>query len=64
MGRTALHYAIDLDNAEIVDFLLKKGADPNKEDNSGHTPKEESDSCGDDIARLLKKYGKQTKKDN
>jgi ankyrin repeat protein len=31
-GRTALHYAVDLDNAEIVRFLLKHGADPNKED--------------------------------
>lgn len=26
-GRTALHYAVDLENAEIIQFLIENGAD-------------------------------------
>jgi ankyrin repeat protein len=33
IGRSALHYAIDLDNEEIVEILLKNGADPELKDN-------------------------------
>jgi len=36
-----LHYAVDLENKEIIEFLLKNGADPNISDNTGSTPVDE-----------------------
>ena len=41
-GRTALHYAVDLENHEIINFLLKNGADAYQEDNTGSTPRDEA----------------------
>lgn len=35
--RTALHYAAQLNNAEVVDVLLDAGADPNATDDQGDT---------------------------
>jgi ankyrin repeat protein len=37
-GSTALHYAIDQNNVNVVRVLLEKGADPNKRNNGGRTP--------------------------
>ena len=37
-GRTALHYAVDLENSEITNFLLINGADVNAKDNEGKSP--------------------------
>lgn len=42
-GRTALHYACDLENEDIIVFLLEHGADPKAKDNNGSTPEEESE---------------------
>jgi len=38
LGRTALHYAAEVGNKEIVKMLLDKGIDPNITDNDGITP--------------------------
>lgn len=40
-GRTALHYAVDLENAEIIKFLLENGADPDAKDTTGSSPRDE-----------------------
>ena len=37
-GKTALHIAVEAGNKEIVDFLLKAGADINAQDKNGRTP--------------------------
>ncbi len=37
-GFTPLHTAAAHGDAEIIDFLLSKGADPNKKDDNGRTP--------------------------
>lgn len=40
-GRTALHYAVDLENKNLIKFLLSKGADINLVDNGLSSVKEE-----------------------
>ena len=40
-GRTALHYAVDLENKALIKFLLSKGADINLVDNEESSVKEE-----------------------
>jgi len=42
-GRTPLHYAADLENEDIIVFLLERGADPRTPDSDGSTPIDESD---------------------
>uniref|UniRef100_A0A9J8AM13 Myotrophin n=1 Tax=Cyprinus carpio carpio TaxID=630221 RepID=A0A9J8AM13_CYPCA len=37
-GRKPLHYAVDCGQAEMVEFLLSKGADVNAPDKHGITP--------------------------
>jgi ankyrin repeat protein len=37
-GKTALHYAVEKKNIEIIDALLEKGANINAIDNNGNTP--------------------------
>ena len=37
-GRTPLHAAANYCNANIIERLLKEGADPNAQDNDGNTP--------------------------
>lgn len=37
-GNTPLHYACKRGDIEVIEFLLKKGADPNVENNEGKTP--------------------------
>lgn len=41
IGRTALHYAVDLENKDIIKFLLSHGADPTIKDSAGLTPADE-----------------------
>lgn len=38
MGFTALHYAVLIDNIEVVKVLLEGGADPLLENDAGHRP--------------------------
>jgi ankyrin repeat protein len=45
-GRTALIFAVDVGNADIVKVLIKKGADVNKASNSGSRPLTEAASSG------------------
>jgi ankyrin repeat protein len=52
-GRTALHYACDLENSEIVDSLLRNGADPRIKDNTGLSPLDEATE-NEEIFDLLK----------
>lgn len=42
-GRTALHFACDLENEEIITFLLENGADPLAQDLQKSTPMTESE---------------------
>lgn len=37
-GKTALHYAVRNANKRIINYLLRKGADPNVEDYAGNLP--------------------------
>jgi len=37
-GRTALHYAANIGDATLVDFLLQNGANPNVTNQEGFTP--------------------------
>lgn len=37
-GRSALHLAVDQQNLQLVQLLLRKGADPNLLTSGGHTP--------------------------
>lgn len=45
-GTTALHVAVSEDNAEIVKFLLDRGANMDKPDKYGWTPRELADQQG------------------
>ena len=38
LGFTALHYAVLVDNVEVVKVLLEAGADPLLENDAGHRP--------------------------
>jgi ankyrin repeat protein len=40
-GRTALHYALDLENKYLIKTLIEMGADINIEDNEGSSVKKE-----------------------
>ena len=40
-GRTALHYALDLENKEMIKSLIELGADVNIKDNEGSSVKKE-----------------------
>ena len=40
-GRTALHYALDLENKQLIKTLIEMGADINIEDNEGSSVKKE-----------------------
>ncbi len=40
-GRTALHYALDLENKDLIKFLIENGADINLEDKEGSSVKQE-----------------------
>lgn len=42
-GRTALHYAVDLENVEIINFLVKNGADPLAKDKLDSSPLDEAE---------------------
>ena len=37
-GLTALHYAVLIENEEIIELLLEHNADVNAQDNEGETP--------------------------
>ena len=53
-GFTALHYAIVIDNREVVECLLESGADPTIESHRGLTP---SDYCtNQEILTLLQQH--------
>ena len=41
-----MHYALDLENKRIVEFLLKNGADAGIADSKGSRP---IDECDDDV---------------
>ncbi|KAL1464576.1 hypothetical protein WDU94_004208 [Cyamophila willieti] len=55
LGFTALHYGVVAGNLEVVELLLKNGADPNVKDNAGHVAADYSED--NDIKIVLKKYG-------
>ena len=50
--RTALHYAVDLENIEIINFLVKNGADPLAKDSLESTPLDEAD-FNEDVKKAL-----------
>ena len=52
-GRTALHFACDLENEEIITFLLEHGADPEAKDLNGISPMDESVLVKDWVADRL-----------
>ncbi|KAF4386303.1 hypothetical protein G4B88_003520 [Cannabis sativa] len=57
-GTTALHAAVCEGNAEIVSFLLEKGANIDKPDNNGWTPRALADHQGhEDIKELFQSRG-------
>ena len=51
-GRTALHYAADLENVDIIKFLIGHGADKEIKDNSGSSAKDEAE-MSDSIIELF-----------
>uniref|UniRef100_A0A673M0C3 Acyl-CoA-binding domain-containing protein 6 n=1 Tax=Sinocyclocheilus rhinocerous TaxID=307959 RepID=A0A673M0C3_9TELE len=53
-GQTALHYASACEFAEIVELLLKAGADPSIKDKEGSLPEEVTESSA--ISSLLRQY--------
>jgi len=59
-GRTLLHQAAILGNKELVEFLIRKGADVNDRDNGGKIPLDLANICDHkDIAGLLKAEGRE-----
>ena len=57
-GVTALHAAVDCGFIKIVEFLLKRGVNPNVKNAQGHTPLFLAKRSGaKEIEALLKKYG-------
>ncbi|CAN1787320.1 Potassium channel AKT1 [Linum perenne] len=61
-GSTALHVAVCEDNAEIVRYLLDKGADIEKPDANGWTPRELADQQGhEEIQLMFKTFNKDPK---
>ncbi|CDW85245.1 acyl-binding protein [Stylonychia lemnae] len=51
-GRTALHYAVDLENIELIQFLIDNGADKNTKDHSGSSPLDEAET-NEEIMEIL-----------
>ena len=51
-GRTALHYAVDLENEDIIKFLIQNGANPNTKDETGSSPLDEA-AMNEDLLKLL-----------
>ncbi|KAK7293785.1 hypothetical protein RJT34_16659 [Clitoria ternatea] len=57
-GTTALHYAVVDGNVEIVKFLLEQGANIDKEDGNGLTPRSLADQLvNEEIQNIFKKIG-------
>lgn len=54
LGFTALHYGVVAGNLEVVELLLKNGADPNVKDNSGHIPLDYAEDIK--LKQLLQTY--------
>uniref|UniRef100_A0A5B7AUC1 Potassium channel n=1 Tax=Davidia involucrata TaxID=16924 RepID=A0A5B7AUC1_DAVIN len=61
LGTTALHTAISEENTEIVKFLLEQGADIDKPDVHGWTPRALADYQGHKEIKLLFQTKKETK---
>jgi ankyrin repeat protein len=60
LGKTALHYAAEIENLEIIQILLGAGANINahKESVIGNTPLGEvAGSCSFDVAKILVEAG-------
>jgi acyl-CoA-binding protein len=58
MGMTALHWATDRGNVEVVECLVQLGADLNCKDSEGQTALHYAASCGHaDVLKLLLKTG-------
>lgn len=55
LGFTALHYAVLTDNIEVVKVLLKAGANPLIENDSGHRPVQYAKEG--EIKQMLQEYG-------
>ncbi|XP_075474327.1 potassium channel AKT1 isoform X1 [Primulina tabacum] len=56
-GNTALHVSVGEGNVEIVKFLLEHGADIDKQDENGWSPRDLADQQGhDDIKQLFESY--------
>lgn len=51
-GRSALHYAVDLENTQIIEFLIASGADADLPDETGSSPRDEA-AMSEEIAKLL-----------
>lgn len=60
-GTTALHVAVCEDNIEIVKFLLKQGADIDKPDVHGWTPRDLADQQGHEEIKILFQTTKESK---
>jgi ankyrin repeat protein len=56
-GATVLHFAVNTGNVELVQMLLRKGADPNAAASFGTPLKVASDRRRPDIVHLLQQYG-------
>ncbi|KAF7847632.1 hypothetical protein BT93_L2771 [Corymbia citriodora subsp. variegata] len=60
-GTTALHISVSKDNLEIVKFLLEKGANMDKQDTDGCTPRDLADQQGHEEIKLLFQLSKDAK---
>jgi len=57
-GMTPLHYAVDMESADVVKILIEHGADVNTQDNSGRTPLHIATASNyDRMIRLLIRHG-------
>lgn len=61
-GTTALHVAVSEDNTELVIFLLDQGADIDKPDGHGWTPRDLADQQGHEEIKLIFQTRKEAKK--